>query len=756
MSVLHAAPTRHVWKFFRTGGLEQVALETAEDLLALGELDQKLWVALSCPVKGTEIDEATLRLIDADGDGHIHVGEVVAAVQWAAAHLKRPGDLLTGGDALPLDAINDLVPEGKSVLHSARLVLRNLGKSDATSITTADMSDTTKILAAKAPNGDGVITLRATTDAGVQALIKDIIASVGGVPAGQGGEGEGVNAGKIEEFFKAVESYVGWLDAAAKYNIPALGDGTSAAFLAVTAVRPKIDDYFARCRLAEFDPRAIAALNRQESEYLGLAAKDLSISTEEIAGFPLARIEACRPLPLTEKLNPAWAGPMATFRSKVVVPFFAGEKTTLTAEDWAKLTAAFAPYETWLGNKPPSPVEKLGGQRARELLHGAARQQLDALVAEDKALGPQYQAISSVARLAHYYRDLRALLHNFVNFADFYSPERWAVFQAGQLYLDGRACELCVWVHDVALHSTFAAKSMAFVAYLDCKRTGGETAKIAACFTQGDSDFLFVGRNGLFYDRRGRDWDATITKVVEAPISIRQAFWSPYKKVASFVEDQFTKFAAAKEKSATTTLAGTVTALPAAPHPPAAGAPAATAATARPGAAPFDIAKFAGIFAAIGLAIGAIGGALSSVAIGFLHLKAWQMPLAVIGALMIISGPSMLLAALKLRQRNLGPLLEPNGWAINGRVHINIPFGSALTERALLPANARLSKEDPYEDKEAARHRRLWKTVFILLVLALIVRGALHEWPFEKDTAPPPTGATAATPAPAAAPAAKK
>ena len=32
--------------------------------------------------------------------------------------------------------------------------------------------------------------------------------------------------------------------------------------------------------------------------------------------------------------------------------------------------------------------------------------------------------------------------------------------------------------------------------------------------TNGDSDNLMVGRNGLFYDRKGRDWDATIAKIV--------------------------------------------------------------------------------------------------------------------------------------------------------------------------------------------------------------------------------------------------
>ena len=58
-----------------------------------------------------------------------------------------------------------------------------------------------------------------------------------------------------------------------------------------------MDDYFARCRLAAFDPRAVAALNREEKEYLALAAKDLTITAAEIAGFPLGaspRENRCR------------------------------------------------------------------------------------------------------------------------------------------------------------------------------------------------------------------------------------------------------------------------------------------------------------------------------------------------------------------------------------------------------------------------------------------------------------------------------
>ena len=114
----------HIWKFFRTGELDQVSLETGADLRHLDELDPKLWVALSCPVKGLELDEKTLALIDTDGDGHIRVPELIAAIKWADVRLEDLGDLLKGGEALPLKAIRSTTPEGKAILPSARQIGR--------------------------------------------------------------------------------------------------------------------------------------------------------------------------------------------------------------------------------------------------------------------------------------------------------------------------------------------------------------------------------------------------------------------------------------------------------------------------------------------------------------------------------------------------------------------------------------------------------------------------------------------------------
>ncbi len=693
-----ASTSHHRWKFFRTGGLDQVALETGADLVGLEQLDQKLWVALSCPVKGLELDEKTLALIDDDNDGRIRVPELLRAIKWAAPRLKDAGDLLKGEETLPLAALNDQTPEGKILLASARQTLRSLGKPDATALSIADSSDTKRIFAANPINGDGVIPAEAANDDETKALIADIVACLGGTTDHTGSPG--VTTEKVDTFFKELGAYLAWADKITTPDIAILGDQTATAYEAIKAVRAKIDDYFARSRLAAFDPRSIEALNRSESDYLAIASKDMKITAEEVSGFPLATIAAGKPLPLTENLNPAWAAALTTFLQDAVTPILGASKTSLNETDWLQLCARFAPYEKSTALKPATACEKLGHERLKTIATGKSRASLDELLAKDKAIAPEFQAISDVDRLVRYHRDLRTLLHNFVNFGDFYSHDKWAVFQAGTLYLDSRSTELCLRVDGA---NPLAAMSKAYIAYCSCTRAGSAPMTIAACFTQGDSDYLFTGRHGIFYDRQGRDWDAVITSIVDNPISIKQSFWSPYKKFIRMIEEQIAKRAAAAEAASNSKLAG-----------------AADTAVNVDKAKPVDPAKKidVGAVAALGVAFGALTTAFGYFLGFFQSLPAWQVPLIFLAVMLLISLPSMMIAWLKLRQRTLGPILDANGWAINGRVKINIPFGTALTSMATLPPGAKRSLDDPYEDKEAAKHRRQTVLLVILVLLA--------------------------------------
>ncbi len=731
----------HRWRFCRLGGFDQVRLETAQDIRHLGQLDQKLWAALSCPVSGLEFDARTLAMLDSDSDGRVRVQEILAAVNWTSSVLVDMESLLAGSSELPLSAIDARHGEGQQLLASAKQLLAFLDKAEATSVSIDDVSSTDTLLHNSKFNGDGIIAVHVADDEATRQLIEEIMATVGsdqdrsGLP--------GISQERLKAFFTAARLYSQWWEQAKKdAQILLFGDDTVAAATVFTRVCNKVDDYFIRCGLAAFDSKAEAPLNPSLITYEALASQDLTAANTEVEKFPLAHIEAGNPLPLQEGINPAWVGAMARFTELIVVPLF-GSVGHLQTAQWERIKESFAPYEAWQKSKAGGEVEGLGVDRVQAILQGPGRQELENLIVQDLQLAEQVNAIDKVVRLVHFNRDLYRLLNNFVAFRDFYAQGQKAIFQAGTLYIDGRACELCIKVQSVEGHSPMANLSCIYLAYCECKRrNSNEKMIIATAVTGGDSDNLMVGRNGIFYDTQGNDWDATVIKIIDHPICVSQAFWAPYKRIGRMIGEQLEKVAAAKDKAVEARSGAGIAAVVLTPE------------KVPPPVPPFDIGKFAGIFAAIGLAFGAMATAAAAIVGVFLGLLLWQMPLAVGGILLAISGPSMLIAFLKLRQRNLGPILDANGWAVNTKARINIPFGSTLTKLAELPKGSERILRDPFAEKEP--HWKRW--VFLLVLLMALGfawnKGYIGKWASQLTslssslkTTPP---ATEVPPAPAA------
>jgi len=702
----------HHWRFFRAGGFDQATLETGAELAALGQLDLKLWVALASPASGLEIDTATLASIDTDKDGRIRANELIAAVQWACGLVKNPDHLCRGASVLRVSAINDSADEGRRLAALARQVL---GKTDADEITVAEADGVIQALSLRPFNGDGIVPPDSAVDEEVKSLMVEILACIGGGIPDAGGK-PGINQALLDRFFTEATAFETWWSKSESNSaVLPLGPATADAAAAVGAVKGKVEDFFTRGRLAAFDERALAGMNREEKDYLVLGTRDLSSSAVEAASFPLARVEPGGSLPLDTGVNPAWSGAISALKAKAVVPLL-GEKSSLTQTDWAALLARLVPFVEWSAANPGFPVAKLGAVRVRQILASPLKQSISALIAQDQNEVARTHSAAALARLVRYNRDLVRLCHNFVSFRDFYGRKEKAIFQAGTLYVDQRSCDLCLTVEDPAKHAAMAGLAGVCLAYCDCARKGsGEKMQIVAAITNGDSDNLMAGRNGVFFDRKGRDWDATITRLVDNPISIRQAFFSPYKKLLRFIEEQVAKRASLAEAAEDAKLAEVA-------H--------ATAVGEIPKPAPLPRPRFdTGTLAAIGLVLTTLVGALGGIFGHLIGLRWWQIPLVFLGLLLAVSGPSATIAYLKLRRRNLGPILDANGWAVNAKAKINVPFGESLTRLATMPPGSHRDLVDPFAEKKSP-----WPAVVIaglLLVFAGLAAnsmGYIFEW----------------------------
>ncbi len=722
------------WLFQRLGGVDQVLLRDGEHLLHLNHLDPKLWVALSCPSRGLEFDEKTLALIDVDGDERIRVPELLAAVDWCCKRLRDPELLLEGRQALPLADIKADSQEGARLMAAAQGVLEALGRPEAEALTVEEVSAVASAAAEKLFNGDGIIPVHEDIPEPLRLYIADALAVMGGLKDASGRPG--INVEISRAFRQTLISWRSWLEALKKAE--AFGESTAELWELFSRLKDKIDDYFLRSDLAAFAPAQAELLAAEEK--LGAPGADGLLAWEALATLPLARAEAGRPLDLTEGINPVWRGSVERLLALTAQSRAQAER--LSGAEWKLLKEKLAAYGELLAARPQRPPlaltepptaepETLGLARVEALLAGELEADFELLAQRDAEIPTAAADLAELEKLLRFHRDLPTLLRNFVSFHDFYEKDSRAVFQVGKLYIDGRLSRLCLLASEVEKHSLLAASSNLCLLYCLCTRrnkpqeSGPEgTLSIVAAMTAGDARRLAVGRNGVFVDNRGFDWDATVIKFVPNAISLREAVWAPYRRAAALLGEQIQKLAGAREEKLVSDAVDKISAAPAAAKE----------------AAPFDIGRSVGIFAAIALALGALGTALAALARAFLALAWWQIPLLFLGLFILISGTSILLGWLKLRRRIAGPLLEASGWALNSPLPISLKLGRRLTERAQLPPRARLRRQDPLAEKSC------WSTIIVTgLAAAALALAAWLGFQWFQSRQPVPAEAPAAS-----------
>ena len=703
----------HKWEFENVGGTSRVRIRNGADIAHLKYLDPKLWTVLSCPVKGLEIDEKSLSYIDADGDGKIRVNDVVKTATWVTDAVNNDDMVLNEEDFIYIRHFDTSNEVGLRLYNTSRQILDNLGKREP-SLSIEEVTDMATIFANTRFNGDGVVTVETAEEPEDKAAIVAAVTALGGVKDRCGELG--VNNEMIEKFYNCLNAYDAWQKATVEAPFGADTDAVIAAYQALDA---KVRDYFMRSKLAAFSPASTEKLDVQTSQIEAISAGNLAEKQDEIAQYPIARVTGKPEINLSEPVNPVWAAQFNTV-VKVALP----NNTVLTEEDWNAVGAKFAPYLAWKQSKAGTEVECLGYDTIKELIAQDRKEELFFLVEQDCALEEEANDIEMLVKFLYIYRDFYRLLRNFITFEDFYKKDRKisAIFQNGRLIVDQRECRFCMTVQDMAKHNASAATSGMYLLYCDCtNKSSAAKLQIVAAVTVGEIGNLIVGKNAVYYDNKGGEWDAVITKIVDNPISVRQAFWSPYRRMATAIENLISKSAADKDAKMMANATAKINAAPAAlPAAPAAGAPAdATKPAAQP---PFDIAKFAGIFAAIGMALGMIGSALAALAKGIFALSWWELLLSFVAILLLISGPAMVMAWMKLRRRNIAPILNANGWAINAAAKISIPFGETLTDMAKFPA---LKLPDPYKKKGMSRWSKFFLWLLVVAILAGVVIGLI-------------------------------
>ena len=667
---------KHIWKFARFGGVTQLVFETADDILNLRQLDQKLWTTLAMPTKGIFFNPETAAILDTDADGFIRPPEVLDAVDFLAESLQDVGIIMKDGDTLSLGDI-----KSTEIAKTAEWALKSQGKTGSI-ISLADIVNENEIIKS---NELGELSDNDSDDLRLKKVLSLYVK-------------ENINSTSEAIFDMFTNDRNQCLQNTEDLKAVSAGLETASMLKAVAAfeaVKNKIDDFFVRCKLLTYANGNNTPLTDYSEIFKNFTAVELDTSSEKLRELPIALPNTEMLLDTQSKINPAWANEIKKLYADAVSPL-CGEILVLTENDWKNISQKIFGFTTVYSKQAEIKAAKINPQFLETKLN--QKDEIITEINERLTFEKEKQHIQSLKKLLLFRKDFFTLLKNYVSFSNFYTGGETA-FQAGVLFFDTRATTLCFELNGDDRHATLDILSGAYLLYCDITR-GTAKRKLLALLTNGASDNIVVGRNGLFYDRDGNDWNATITKVIANPVSVREAFFSPYKNLARMIEEQIAKKAnAANEKSdaLVATAADKTVNMP-------------KEAAALPNKK-LDL----GTIALIGTAIGGISTLIGSLLQALFGLGLW-VPIGLIGLILIISVPSMILAAMKLRKRSIGPILEANGWAINAHAKINIPLGSSLTKLASLPKNARLAHLDPFAEKKKGRN--IFIAVLILLLAA--------------------------------------
>lgn len=687
-------------KFAKAYHLDIAAPADLRDVLAL---DDSFWAATSAPVSAFHEDAAFLRYIDSDRNGRMRSDEVRAALRWLLDTLADASRVGADADEVLLDAVDKASAAGPGLLVTAAYVNEQAGRKDAPDVRLADVRAAMAELRGKPLNGDGVLVPAAAgDDAALKEYVEAAIAATGGSDDISGAKG--VNSAQLADFAAALKDFLAWKAQGAPDNAETmpLGADTPAVFNLFARHKDAVDRFFFIADFQRYDPAG--------AEKFLVSDPASATASGALEAAPLARPLPDGSLPLDgPNVNPLRRDVVAALRDGLFGRVLGREAPESVAEsDWKKVKATLAAYEAYLAAKKGAIVEALPADKLQGWADGPFDAAAKKLQEEDEVVAKRVAAFADLEKLLLFHRRLPRFLNNYVSLTEFYRPDETSLFERGRLLIDGRWFNLAIEVPDAATHAAVAKNGGLYTMYVLVEPVGGPPSfTVVVPATAGTRGNLAVGKRGVFFDLDGHEYDATITSIIENPISLKEAILSPFQNIAKSVMGKIENLGAAAQAKiekagteATDAVAeGKVPPTPAAPAPaPAAGGGA------------------AGMFMGVSVAVAALGSAFAFIAKSVSAMSGAQRLTALLVILAVVLGPIVLAGVLKLMRQDMGPIIEGCGWAVNKSMRLTRKLRRQFT----------LTKAYP-EGAEGTPAKRAAVTLGVLVVLLALAYGA-YRW----------------------------
>ncbi len=727
--------------FTRYGKAYQMVINNGDDLAGILTLDEAKWAATSAPRDVFKADPQLLKNLDMGGEGRITCADIKEAITWLLELLPDKSKIVSEFDGnLPLDSVNENSPTGLAILASANYILGELGLPDSKTISIAQIREFLDTVKARALNGDGVLTpLSPGEDKELADFIADIVTATGGAVDLSGSQG--ANEEEMKTFLEAIPKYLEWkakgeLGAGqAATEVMPYGEQTAAMNDLLQQNAISVDKYFQLCGLLNFDARLADNALSPSAKAIAFDPANQEDIDSYLSALPIARPVAEGTLSLDGKfINPNFQGWWQQVVDKLIRPEFGEDLTVISRQQWNQLCGKFKPYIDYMASKQGAivesfPIEKLQGYIK---LQDKLVPRFNELLAADVKVAETVKEARQVEKLLLYRTYMIRFVNNFVSFSELYIPEKQAMFECGDVVIDGRWFHIAFLVKDMAAHQALAKNSQLFVLYMEVQKDPNTKFNIVVPVTNGTKGNLVVGKRGVFFDREGHDYDAKILQVIQNPICVKEALLAPFSRLWGIIEGKIIAWSGAAEKNLQSNFDKAITpgAAPAAAPPP----PPAPA-NEKSGA---DSKVNSGAFLGISVAFAALGSALAFISKTLSGMTGTQIWMSVICAILILAFPISLIAIIQLNRQDLSSLLEGCGWAINLRMRLKSLQRRTFSDFGSYPEGATGTP------KQCIATR-----ILLVLILAGLIWGG-YKWNRHTHQPAPEAPATEAVEAPTA------
>jgi hypothetical protein len=687
----------------KLAGNYQFIPQTMLDMTLLETLDPANWGAVTIPCGTLNGDQKLFEYIDTDNDGIIKSDELCSQVKWLSDVIELP-DNCSFIEQLKISVIKQNSPQGAELYNSA-VELLNIPDPTSAEINLELVRKQQKLLSGGAMKGDGIIINDAISNNEAATLATDIINALGGTTNSAGKKG--ITSSMLDKFLTDAAGFIDWEAKKEDSAILPRGKNTASAYTKFSAVRSKIDEFFAYCELLKIDPAYEKRFKLSPDKLPELDINDPVAIQNTINLAPLAP-----PTPLAElnlelkTINPAYCSAIETFKSVY-------NKPKLSYTDWQAIKNEFAPYETYLNSKAGASVESLGSEKLNSYLKNetAIKALREIFVLDDKLMN-KLNRLSELEKLLLYCRYIFEFINSFVSFSDLFSPAGKSMIEAGSLIMDGYHFELAIKVTDITKHKKIAKRSNICILYIKVKYKT-ESATIAVAVTAGSINNLYIGKPGVFFTADKQELQAEIIDIIQAPVSIQEALTLPFRKLGEFIEGKIDKISSSKMKNVETGLNKQLTSIEQAP----------LSGTNKIKTPISPLLLMSG-----GVGIAAIGSGFAYMVKSLKEVSWVKILLALVIIVIVLAMPLIISAIIKLRRRNIGLFLEAAGWAVNLPMTLNRKMGNLFTYSPDFPPQATYKRRELIKlfkqpQKKLFCPWTLWLLFVIAVIYVMIILG---------------------------------